>query len=225
MSARRRIAVYDLDRTVTRWPTYSHFLLRSAWRISPHRLLLAPLLPPLMLLYKARLFSRDRLKVLMWAVLLGRADGARLDAAVAEFVSFTLRRNIRAGAPAQLREDRARGAMLVLATAAQEIYARPIAEALGFDAVIATRAAVADDGRVGPALLDGNVYGNAKLAALERFLSERSIARGDASITFYSDSASDRPVFAWCDAPVAVAPSRKLAQLAERSGWPVVDWG
>src|SRR6478735_5442103 len=104
--ASKRIAIYDLDRTVTRWPTYSHFLLRSAWRIAPHRLPLAPLVPALMLLYRLRLFGRDRLKTLMWAVLLGRADPHRLDAAVAEFVDFTLRRNIRAGAPRQIARDR-----------------------------------------------------------------------------------------------------------------------
>jgi len=223
--ANKRIAIYDLDRTITRWPTYSHFLLRSAWRIAPHRVLLTPLVPPLMLLYRLKLFGRDRLKTLMWALLLGSADPDRLNAAVADFVDFTLRRNIRAGAPLQISRDRDCGAMLVLASAAHEIYARPIAEALGFDEVIATRVAVAENGRIGPGLVDGNVYGEAKLAALTRFLDEQSIERTRAVISFYSDSASDRSVFWWCDTPVAVAPSRSLARLAASSGWPIADWG
>ncbi len=225
MTEKRRIAIYDLDRTITVWPTYSQFLLRSAAHVAPWRLLLAPAVPLLMLLYKLGAIGRGRLKVWMWALLLGRSDPDRLDRAVARFVRRTLAGNIRPGALRQIRADRAEGAMLVLASAAHEIYARPIAEALGIEAVVATRIVVGADGRVGPDLQDANLYEAAKLAALERFLAERGVARADALITFYSDSASDRPVFDWCDVPVAVDPSRRFGHSAARSGWRVMSWG
>lgn len=226
MSAgKRRIAIYDLDRTITDWPTYSHFLLRSAWRIAPHRLIAAPAIPVLMLWYRLNLMTRDRLKERMWSLLLGSTDPARLAGAVADFTRYTLARNIRPGARRQIEEDQGKNALLVLATAAHELYARPIAKALGFDAVVATRAAGAADGRIGPKLAGDNCYGVAKLAALELLLRKRAIAREAALITFYSDSSSDEPIFQWSDRPIAVNPSRKLARIARDRGWPVLDWG
>jgi len=45
------------------------------------------------------------------------------------------------------------------------------------------------------------------------------------SLSFYSDSSSDRPVFEWVDEPVAVNPSRKLARLASEKGWTIQNWG
>jgi HAD superfamily phosphoserine phosphatase-like hydrolase len=225
MTGKRRIAIYDLDRTITVWPTYSHFLVRSARRMAPWRLALAPLVPLAMLLYRLGVLDRDALKVWMWALLLGRADPDRLGRAVDDFVAWTLARNVRAGALRQIREDRGRGALLVVATAAHELYARPLAEALGIDAVVATGVAIAGDGRVGPGLRNGNLYGQAKLAAVEAFLAENGIARTDAEVTFYSDSASDHPVFNWCDVSVAVDASRGLVRLAAARGWQATSWG
>ena len=44
-------------------------------------------------------------------------------------------------------------------------------------------------------------------------------------VRFYSDHASDAPVFEWSDEPVAVNPHAKLARLAAERGWRVEDWG
>lgn len=224
-AAPARLAVYDLDRTVTRRPTYSLFLLRTAWRLAPARLALAPLVPPLMALYALKLIPRGRLKELMWALLLGPVDPARMEDAVADFAAYQLHANIRPGARRQIDRDRKAGRLLVLATAAHELYALPIASALGFSLVVATRCGTSADGRHGPALSGANVYGADKLDALARAIAQLPLERDRLSITFYSDSASDAPVFAWCDAPVAVNPSRKLARLAAARGWPIVDWG
>lgn len=225
MTRARSIAIYDLDRTITHWPTYSHFLLRSAWLIAPLRLLTAPIVPLLMLAYRFKIIGRDRLKVVMWALLLGRTHPERLHAAVEDFTLYTLARNIRPGAWNQIGRDRDDGAFLVLATAAHELYARPIAEALGFDAVVATRAVCGADGRIGPGLAEANCYGQAKLAALQSFLEQHGIERSETFISFYSDSSSDSPVFKWSDHPVAVNPSRRLSRSALRNMWPVADWG
>ena len=222
--ARTQIAIYDLDRTVTRRPTYSLFLLRSAWRIAPARLILAPFVPLLMLLYALRLIPRGRLKEGMWALLLGRVDPAAMEAAVADFTDHVLRGNICPGALRQIARDREAGTMLVMATAAHEIYALPIARALGFNLVVATRCSPSADGRHGPALDGGNVYGGEKLTALVRALEKLPLGRAELSITFYSDSASDAPVFGWCDVPVAVNPSRRLERMAAERGWAVEHW-
>ncbi len=44
-------------------------------------------------------------------------------------------------------------------------------------------------------------------------------------VRFYSDHASDKPVFEWADEPVAVNPHGRLRRLADQRGWAVEDWG
>src|SRR3546814_17426295 len=58
--AATRIAIYDLDRTVLRKPTFTLFLLWAAWRAAPWRLLLLPALAGLGLGHALRLYGRDR---------------------------------------------------------------------------------------------------------------------------------------------------------------------
>ena len=56
------LAIYDLDRTLTRRATYTPFLLHCAVRRAPWRLLLLPVTAGSMLAYGARLMDRGRLK-------------------------------------------------------------------------------------------------------------------------------------------------------------------
>jgi hypothetical protein len=56
------LAIYDMDRTVTRTGTYTPFLLHCALRRRPWRLLLLPLVLLSMLAYVARLIDRAKLK-------------------------------------------------------------------------------------------------------------------------------------------------------------------
>jgi phosphoserine phosphatase len=58
---------------------------------------------------------------------------------------------------------------------------------------------------------------------IEAWLAEEKIERR--SVRFYSDHASDEPVFEWADEPVAVNPHDRLKRLAETRRWPVEDWG
>ena len=74
------------------------------------------------------------------------------------------------------------------------------------------------------AKIDGaNCYGPAKLAMIEDWLRRHDLTRGQ--VRFYSDHASDAPVFDWSDEPVAVNPHDKLRRLAAARGWKVEDWG
>ena len=66
------LAVYDMDRTVTRRATYTPFLLHCALRRAPWRLLLLPLVLLSMLAYVARLIDRAKLKEINHRLLLGR---------------------------------------------------------------------------------------------------------------------------------------------------------
>ena len=72
--------------------------------------------------------------------------------------------------------------------------------------------------------IDGeNCYGPAKLRMVADWLAKSGFERGH--VRFYSDHASDAPVFDWADEPVAVNPHARLARLAISRGWAVEDWG
>jgi len=220
-----RLAIYDMDRTITRAGTYTPFLLYAAWHRAPWRLLLAPFVLLAMLAYVAKRITRGRLKEINQALLLGdHVAAAELAPITAGFAERTLRLNTYPAALAQIAEDRAAGRRLVLATASYRLYVTAIAERLGFDDVIATGSLAGLDARI-RARIDGeNCYGPAKLRMIEAWLAAQGIDRAEVHIRFYSDHVSDAPVLEWADEPFATTPSPKLRAMAVRWGWPVLDW-
>lgn len=224
--ARVRLAIYDLDRTITSVPTWTLFLLFAARRIAPWRLSLLPLLPLAALGKEVRLYDRDRLKELMHRTMLGaRTTQARVDAVADAFADLMIARHIRPGALAQIAADRAEGRRIVIATASHAFVAEAIARRLGIADLIATRARRDAAGDLLHRLDGANCHGDAKHAAIRRWLADHAIERGDAAIRFYTDDVSDRATLDWVDEPVAVNPGRALRRLATANGWPIRDWG
>lgn len=219
------LAIYDMDRTITRVATYTPFLLHAARRRAPWRLLLVPLVILSMLAYVAKLIDRARLKEINHALLLGRhVVPAELATVVASFADRTLAGNILPGALAQIAEDRAAGRRLVLATASYRLYSAAIADRLGFDDVVATNSLIGLDGRIRHKIDGENNYGPAKLRMIEAWMAAEGLARADCRIRFYSDHASDAPVLEWADEPYAVNAHDRLRRLAGARGWPIVEW-
>ncbi|WP_118857870.1 HAD family hydrolase [Sphingomonas mesophila] len=218
------LAIYDMDRTVTRRATWTPFLLHCAVRRAPWRLLFVPVVVCTMLAYVLKLIDRGRLKEINHRLLLGgETRPAVLEPLVESFADRTLAGNIRPGARAAIARDKAEGRRVVMATASYRFYARAIAEALGFDDCIGTNSVLGLDARV-HAKIDGeNCYGPAKLRMVERWLEAEGVTR--AHVRFYSDHASDAPVFEWADEAVAVNPHDRLLRLAAERGWAVEDWG
>jgi HAD superfamily hydrolase (TIGR01490 family) len=216
-------AIYDMDRTVTRHATYTPFLLHCALRRAPWRLLLLPFVIASMLAYVLKLIDRGKLKEINHRLLLGhRRHPKELKPRVDSFAERTVARNVRPGAREAIARDKAEGRRVVMATASYRLYAEAIAYKLGFDDVIGTGSIIGLDERV-HAKIDGeNCYGPAKLRMVEEWLSKSGFERGH--IRFYSDHASDAPVFEWADEAVAVNPHARLARLAITRGWAVEDW-
>lgn len=218
------LAIYDMDRTVTRRATYTPFLLHCALRRAPWRLLLLPFVVASMLAYVARLIDRGRLKEINHRLLLGHnRHPSELKPLVDSFAEKMVRTNIRPGAVAAIARDKAEGRRVIMATASYRFYALEIAERLGFDDCIGTNSILGLDERV-HAKIDGeNCYGPAKLRMILDWLRKAGLERRH--VRFYSDHASDAPVFEWSDEPVAVNPHDRLARLAKLRGWAVEDWG
>jgi HAD superfamily hydrolase (TIGR01490 family) len=218
------LAIYDMDRTVTRHATYTPFLLHCALRRAPWRLLLIPFVIGSMVAYAMKLIDRGRLKEINHRLLLGdHRHPSELKPLVESFAAATIARNIRPGARAAIARDRAGGRRVMMATASYRFYAQEIAERLGFDDCIGTNSILGLDESV-HAKIDGeNCYGPAKLRMVEDWLAKSGLQRGH--VRFYSDHASDAPVFEWADEPVAVNPHDRLVRLAKERGWRVEDWG
>lgn len=216
-------AIYDMDRTVTRHATYTPFLLHCAMRRAPWRLLLLPLVIASMLAYVLKLIDRGRLKEINHRLLLGsKRHPHELEPLVDSFAEKTAASNVRPGALKAIARDKAEGRRVVMATASYRLYAQAIGDRLGFDDVIGTGSIIGLDERV-HAKIDGeNCYGPAKLRMVTDWLSRSGFERGH--VRFYSDHASDAPVFEWSDEPVAVNPHKRLADLAGERGWVVEDW-
>lgn len=219
-----RLAIYDLDRTITRVGTWTPLLIHAVTRRAPWRLALLPVVLGAAGLRAAGLLHRDRLKQVMHRMALGRLTPAQAESLAARWLVRFGPAHIRPAARAQIAADRAAGYRIVIATAAYAFYAQAIARELGADGLIATRTATDASGRLLPRIAGDNCYGPAKLAMVTAWLSAQGIARAAAEVRVYSDHVSDVPLLAWADEAVAVNPHAALAREARRRGWRQVDW-
>lgn len=220
------LAIYDMDRTVTRTGTYTTFLLHCATRRHQWRLIFVPIVILSMLAYLLRVIDRGRLKEINHHLLLGHAIHPReLKPLVDSFADRQVASNIRPGARKAIERDKKEGRRLVLATASYRLYADAIAERLGFDDVIGTGSIIGLDERVHAKIAGENCYGPAKLRMIADWVEKSGLKGAHGHVRFYSDHVSDRPAFEWADEPIAVNPHGKLRRLATERGWPIEDWG
>ncbi len=214
------IAVFDLDRTVTRAGTYTPFLLSTvegglpvAWTVL--RGLAAALT------YKAGLISRSQLKARMLALTIAGAPRVKVRGWAEAFVDRWLKTHVRPGALAAIAKHRAAGDHLVLATASFDFYAEIFAARLGFDHTIATASVWNEADCLEAGVAGENCYGADKLAAVRSYVETRA-NRG--RVVAYSDHHTDFDLLRWADEGVAVNPNGKLRARAGASGIAIVDW-
>lgn len=208
-----RIAIYDLDNTLTRRATFTPFLIFAARRIAPWRLVLLPVWVAMMIGYRAGLYDRTTLKTRGMRTMLGRADLAKLGTVGKEFVSRRMESDgLMPATLALLQQDRDRGARTVVATAAFEFYARAFADRLGIDSVIATRW----DGRSIPG---GNCYGGTKLERVRKWAEAEGQSLQSAELRFVSDSFADAPLLEIASEPIFISASARKRARATSRGW------
>lgn len=221
-SVMHSLAVYDLDKTITRRATYAAWLWFWLSTEARGRILWLPLVGLTALLYLARSIDRGQLKQLNQRLLMGGlVPQTQVDAAARRFATQQLAHNIYPQALAQIAADRAEGRRVVIATASYGFYAEAIGAALGITDVIATRVQ-SDHGRI-RARIDGeNCYGPAKLRMFESWLAAQSLS--GAVVRFYSDHVSDTPMFNRASEAVATNASPRLRAMAITRNWRLLDW-
>ena len=220
-----KLAIYDMDRTITFRGTYTPFLLHVARNMAPWRLLLAPIVPFAMLAYVLKLISRKQLKEFNQRLMIGaHVLREKLEPHIESFADKVMQGNVRAGALERIAQDRQDGCRLVMATASYRLYVEAIARRLGFDDVIATDHLGQDMDYVRARIAGENCYDVAKLTMIREWMAREGVDRDEAHIRAYSDHVSDEPMLIFADEPYAANPHPPLAKLAMEKGWPRVDW-
>jgi putative phosphoserine phosphatase/1-acylglycerol-3-phosphate O-acyltransferase len=119
-----------------------------------------------------------------------------------------------------LDDHRAAGRRLVLATTTPGDMIRPLADRLGFDAVVATRYGLDGGGRY-DGTIDGEfVWGKGKLRAVRSWAAANGVSLDESWA--YSDSYYDNPLLGAVGNPVAVNPDPRLLAVAVVRRWPVI---
>ena len=145
-------------------------------------------------------------------------DRDEIEALVTETVDEVVTPLVFAEALAIIEEHRGKGRRVVVISASPEEIVRPLCRYLGIEDVIATRAAVDDEGRY-TGELELYAYGPGKAEAMLEMAEREGIDLG-ASYT-YSDSITDLPMLETVGNPVVVNPNSELAAIAAERGWPV----
>jgi phosphatidylglycerophosphatase C len=212
------VALFDLDRTVTRrdtlWPYVYGFLRRQPAR-APR---LVRVLPALLRLASRRA-DRGELKAALIRAALGGLPRETLDAWTAHFVPQLVARGVRTDALDEIGRHRANGDRLVLLSASVDLYVPAIGIALGFDEVLCTEVRWSG-GRLDGALASPNRRGVEKA----RCLAQLRARHPGLAIVAYGDSRSDLAHLALADRGVLVNGAVRTRRAAARLGFQCVRW-
>ena len=149
------------------------------------------------------------------------------DAALAahrRFMAEVITPAITPQALALLQQHRDAGDTLVLITATNEFVTRPIAQALGFEHLLAVELQTGADGWYNGQIQGVPSFREGKVTRLANWLAERGshLNHIERSV-FYSDSINDLPLLEQVQKPVATNPDAHLLSIAQERGWPVLN--
>ena len=180
-----RLAVFDLDGTLTRHDTLLPYVLgylrRHPWRLVR---LPAMLIPLVRYLFD---FNRGAIKGSFIHVTLGGAARSSLQRWSEQFVRRLLQSGLHIEAHPTLERHRRAGDRLLLMSASTDLYVPQIAAALGFDECICTQVRWRADERLDGRLAGANCQGEEKRRRLEAVL-ERDTP---AAVSAYGNSRGD----------------------------------
>jgi phosphatidylglycerophosphatase C len=213
-----RLAVFDLDGTITRYDTLVPYvvglLLRRPWQT----VRLIGVLPALALFAVGRADHGFLKAALLKATLRGRLR-AELDAWTQEFVPRLIARGTFARALEVIAQHRRKGDRLVLLSASPDLYVPAIARALGFDETVCTGVRWNGD-RLDGELTTANRRGEEKVRCVEAL----RITHPGVSIVAYANGPADLPHLQLADRALLVNGSPVAQRHAQRLGIPVASW-
>ena len=131
--------------------------------------------------------------------------------------------NIRPAALELVRKHQAAGDTVMIVTATNEFVTRPIAQAFGVSELIAVELERDTSGWITGEIKGTPSFREGKVQRVQQWLADRGLGWSDVSMSFYSDSPNDLPLLERAQHPVATNPDKRLRQLAQTRGWPILD--
>lgn len=143
----------------------------------------------------------------------------RLNELHACFMQKVIRPMMRTEGLKMIQHHQQLGHEIIGITATSDFITAPIFHEFGIKHVIATTAEQKDG------IYTGKVAGTpcfqeGKLIRLKQWLDGQTITESWA----YSDSFNDRFLLEYVDHATAISPDKKLIELANEKGWPILDW-
>jgi phosphatidylglycerophosphatase C len=213
-----KLAIFDLDGTITRHDTLIQFILGHL-KSRPWRLFGFVMTIPLALLCLLRIVDRGALKGSMIRWTIGGSTRAEIDAYAAQFVPRVLERGVFKAAMDQIAAHKRNGDVLVLMSASPDFYVPLVAKHLGFAAVTCTGVRW-DDDRLEGHLTTANCRGAEKA---RRFGELR--ARYPSLVTVaYGNAASDLDHLRLADRGVLVNGNERARRRAVGLGVVCESW-
>lgn len=213
----RRLAVFDLDGTITRQDTFLPYLRGWLKRHPERRRRLRALAAVGRYAFGGS--DRGRLKQDLMRAWMAGATRAEVDAWTDRFVAGLEDAALCPGALAAIAHHRAEGDRLVLLSASVDLYVPRIARRFHFDEAVCTGVAWLGE-RLDGALTTPNRRADEKRRCIETL---RAAFPG-AEIAAYGNSASDLAHLQAVDRPLLVNGSGRARREARRFGIPTADW-
>lgn len=219
MASAKDFVIFDLDRTLTKRPTFSAFLM-SMTDEEPGKVLFAVAVLFQMLLYVLKLKTRKSLKEYMLKTYMGGMSRNQTNKAIKKFFNerYYKKRFYQDGL-AEIKRHQKEGRVVGVATASMDFYVEAIVRELGLDFMIATTS-VWQEGILVPMIKGENCYGGEKAKRVQAFLAGQKVAK----VWFYSDHHTDEPTFELADIKVAVNPGPTLKKIVRCGNYQVRVW-
>jgi phosphatidylglycerophosphatase C len=214
-----RLAVFDLDGTITRHDTLGRYALGFLLRRRPWRFATLPLVLPALLRYALGGSDRGGLKSAFIRATLGGCRREVLGSWTESFIDLLIPRGLFPQALEAIEAHARAGDHLVLMSASPDLYAPAIGRALGFKEVICTGLRWEGE-RLSGALATANRRGEEKVRCLEAL---RARHPGIQTVA-YGNAASDLPHLRLAERGVLVNGSTAARREAVRAGITCVDW-
>ncbi|WP_409431807.1 HAD family hydrolase [Litorimonas sp. RW-G-Af-16] len=222
MSEPRKLAIFDLDYTITKRGTWGRLVMRSV-RFKPW--LWVPMIFSTLLFqyrYKTGKAPRGDVKKSMMNWGMTGKPRAKLTKMAERFAEDEVPDKLRPGALRALAAHREAGDYILIASAAVDLIVAPISKRLGADGYVCTELAWDSDDRLLPEFASENCYGEAKRKAVERYIEDHKL--NDLPVIFYTDSMADIEVLRMADIGIAVDPDTKMTKAAGLEGYEIQHW-
>ena len=214
-----RVAVFDLDGTLTYRDTFIPWLLgyvlsqpRRWWRLTG--------LLPIGIAAALGVHDRGRLKSWLLRLLAGGSDSAVLDAWSRNYAEKVVEEQIRPGARDTLHQHLDSGDHVIVLSASVDAYVPRIAGLLGAHETICTGVRWREDGRLDGRLTTANRQGEEKASVL-RALRERFPGR---TFSAYGNTTGDLPHLRLVEHPLLVNGNARACRKATALGIATDHW-